>query len=329
LKLSSKTDVDLKREDLFCVLINNITYQDFITNRERITEIVRSYQSWDPELFPLTNVLNPGFDFKVKILEVLSWISKQDIERAINRKVNEWGKDRFGAAINLKTLESCEVKKLFWGYLGKNKFLKLYGVLEGFIVNNREYEKLDIICGLELSEVGKIFSPVATKHKQLEVEVFRNMLRRQQTPVFLEGCEQERQKIAEETMYAVESSVPLISGWEGCLTSSLWMGSPFSVGLPLNLVVYTFISPVIELAKGKVTAVNLKTLEGYAKNSSTLKNVISFIDSYVISVNELLLLISDENLDHQQKTILTTVRNAIADAQEEMLEDEIHEADVT
>ena len=165
-----------------------------------------------------------------------------------------------------------------------------------------------------MSEVRKIFSPVAQKFKKLESRIFHNTL-----------SQQEGQKLAQETLHAVENSVPLISGWEGYLSSSLWRGNPFSAELPLSLLVFTFIASVIELAKGKVTAINITTLDGYAKNSSALKNIIHFIDSKVVSVNELLKLITEENLDHQQKTILMTVIDAITDAQEEILE---YEADV-
>lgn len=323
LNLSFKTAVNLKRADIFCVLINTINVDDFKNNHEQIIEIIRSYQMWSPELYPLTNIHNPSFDFEVKILEVLSWISKQDIERAIITLVKEWNNNEFGASKNLDLLKSSGIKKLFWNYLGKSKFSDLYSVLEEFVANRRKHEKLETICELELFEIKETFSSATKKFKQIDFGIFTNMLRQHQNMELNADIEREHQEMAIETLHAVKNAASQISGWENYLSSSLWERYPFSsTELPLNLLILTFIAPLIELANGRVTAINIMVLDGYAKNSIALKNVISFIDSYVVNVNELLKLIPEEALDQKQKATLMAVIGAITDIQEEILQDE-------
>lgn len=321
LNLTTKTDIDLKRDDVFFALINKLEFSDFDRNRNQITEIIRSYQMWNPELFPLTNVHCQNFDFKVNILKVLSWISKQDIERAMSRLVKQWSNESYLAFENLNLLKSPDVKNLFWNYLGKRGFLKTYELLEGFIANNKEQEKLETICQLELNNIKNKFTSLAKKSRQLGERGFTNMFRQHNHMNIDNDIERDQLMLAKEIQHAVEGSAISISGWENYLNSSSWKKHQFSNELPHSLLILSFIAPLIELANGKNKAINIHTLGGYAKNSPALKNIVSFIDSYIVNVNELFNLIPVDNLSHKEKTCLIAVIDVVSDVQEEIAQD--------
>jgi len=320
LNLTTTTDIDLRRDDLFFALINNLDFSDFDRNRNQITEIIRSYQMWNQELYPLTNAHCQSFDFKVNILIVLSWISKQDIELAMSRLVKQWSNESYLAFENLKLLKSPNVETLFWNYLGKEEFLNTYELLENFIANNKEQEKLETICQLELNNIKNKFTSLAKKSKQLGEREFTNMLR-QHNHMNID-IERERLMLAKEIRNAVEDSAISISGWESYLNNSLWKKHPLSNELPHSLLILSFIAPLIELANSNNKAIYISTLSEHTKDNSALKNIVSFIDSYIVNTNELFNLIPLDKFSHKEKTSLIAVINAVSDVQEEIAQDE-------
>lgn len=107
LNLSSQTHFDFNRDELFKMLIEELNFFDVQNYKDSLIEIIRSFQSWDPDLYPLTNIVaiydigNFNFNFKVRLLEIFGWISKEDEKRAVKKLISGFHENSYVASENL------------------------------------------------------------------------------------------------------------------------------------------------------------------------------------------------------------------------------------
>jgi len=325
LNLSSKTTFDFKRADLFLMLIERLNVHDF-QNHQDLINVIRSFQQWNPELYPLTNIgiydtRNSYFNFKVKIIEVFCWISKEDEERVIDKLISDFKENSYAASENLAILKSSKVSDIFWDYLGADNFKELYEILESFISDKRESEKLDTLSQLRLMDIMSSFYKLNQGREQVSISYFGCAPKNKtEKPIefYLDESQMiQRKEWVEDIQKAVEISANIVAAQHVLIKQP----DSDNISLRFHAEVLNFLAPLIKLVNGDISESNIHILINYIKKRYELKNVICHINSKIIDVFELIDLIPWTKLNDEQNTNLNLLIDIVREVYQEIEDD--------
>ena len=275
LNQSHDTNVELKREDLFYMLVNEIPFHSFAENKQQFIDIFRSFQSWDPKLYPLTNSswYDQPLNLQAKLLAVISWISKEDASLAVEALVRDWTNMPHGVTKHLALLQVSSVSQLCWQHLGQDRFHSLFETLESFEAHNKAQKKLSVLARLKLCDLIDALQPISQRINTLVEENYLLNFRHRKESIELSATD------CDEFKAVVNNSLVHTSNWYDYLGHDLWQKSPFSNELPRELLTYVLLAPLIEMVNGNITDNSINVLSGFSDNKNTFRTALIFLES--------------------------------------------------
>ncbi|NWH04458.1 tetratricopeptide repeat protein [Desulfobacter latus] len=268
---SGYSSVDVHRDWLFFHFVLALKKRDFCKNsNEYFMNILRSFQGFDPENYPIPNLIlgisvesENKIVFDVKLVEILSWISMETAEVALERMIEEFRSWKFGAAKHIAILGSSNISKLFWNYLGRDEYIKLYSLCNQFDQQNRQMECVATLCRMQLETIFSSFDPIISMHGKLNL------------PELYWQQEEKSERPSEERFFldfkgVVSESVHLSTGWHSFLNDEVWVEKPYSSLLPKELLALILVSPLLELVNGQLSDIGRDVLYGFADNQGGL-----------------------------------------------------------
>jgi tetratricopeptide (TPR) repeat protein len=274
-----QTNVDFERRELFSMLLNEIEMSDFLQNKTILTEVFRSFQHWNRDLNPITNIyFDIPIAIKMKLIIFISWLSEEDIAAGVNELVKNWIRMPISASGNLKLLKSYNISRIFWKQLGKEKFTSLLADLETSERNLNESAKLSTLAGLQLNDVRTCFSIIINKHNILYRENLSLPLSEQTGTIELSSEDHSELEVA------IRNSLNSLDGWQDYMDHYLWQTTPYSNEFPVELLALVFIAPLIEISNGHFSEHNTIILQEYSEHKHSIKNAIGYFDSNFIEV---------------------------------------------
>jgi hypothetical protein len=319
LNQSHNTSVDLTREELFYILINEISYNHFNINKELFIDIFRSFQSWNKELYPLTNTecFYKSLSLQEKLLVIISWISADDAKLAIEACVRNWTYMPHSATKSLILLKQYSVSQLCWQHLGQDRFNTLFETLESFEVHNMAHEKLSVITRLRLNDLTHVLQPIAQRINILERENSSLNYWDQKKVIELNSSD------CDELNATVKSSLVYTHNWHEYLENDLWKKSPFSHELPRELLTYILLASLIEIANGEITEANINILIGFNEHKNTLKTALILLNStfFDVLIQQIIARIIQKN-----KQNVVGILEKMAEMREEIHQDDLNDS---
>ncbi len=263
---------DISRAWVFFHLVINIKKSDIHEKyAEELIYILRTFQN--SVLDPMPDLIfkpdslesQNKTPFQLKLTEIMNWVSNEDCQQFLNYFIQNFERYKSNAEENIVILSRSNIKHLFWNYLGKEKYLSLYALLESYQDKNRSINKLESLCSLQcdwlLSDLGEIKEELKNKR----YSIFSNV-------VFNE------QEFNEKWRIFIEQSYNKIKGWDEFFTNEIWLEKYPSHRIS-KTVLFFFICPLIELQNNKPTDIGIKVIADFSNSKELLKTVVSDFSS--------------------------------------------------
>ncbi len=220
LNQSHDTNVEVERKYFFIKLINEISFKQFERHKNEMIEVVRSFQSWNPKLYPKTNLIHDlNNNDKSNLMRILSWISDDDIKNALDSYFADSLNNSYRANENLALLKDGAVQSLYRKYIGKSEYRKSLSTLLKLDIKNQEIDNLNKLSSPHFFEVHSQLTAVI---KKFDVES-----RYGRTPP---TCYLEDIKLTDEGVeLALSEALKNSGGWYDYLSEQAWVNHPYSL----------------------------------------------------------------------------------------------------
>ena len=240
LNQSHDTSVEIERRYLFINLINEISFNQFGRYKSEMVDIVRSFQGWNPELYPQTNLIHDiNINDKSNLMRVLSWISDADIKNALDTYFADILNKSYRAHEDLALLKDGAVQSLYRKHIGKNEYRKTLSTLLKLDIKNQE---IDIFNKLSSPHFFDVHSQLTAVTKTFNIES-----RFGENPP---NCYLEDIKLTnEEVELALSEALKNSDGWYDYLSEQVWINHPYSTDIHFDFYGLALISILLELGK--------------------------------------------------------------------------------
>lgn len=271
LNQSRNTSVELTRDKLFLLLLRHIEHEDFIQRSDVCVEILRSFQHWNPQINPLTNIMFMPLEACGLLIQLISWIDKDEVGVALRELVKNIEHNAYSANKVIQFFKDPFISQMFWEYLGREKYTDLFVLLE-----KKEHEKLKksrikLLAELQIKDVLSCFTDLLI---QLKKESLDHWLR----------PNEDMPKWSLEAMKQLEvschRSLKFIDGWESFID-----GVSFSRNdLPESGQVLIFLASLVEISNGLRIDANTETLMSFAYDKQSFSSVRHCINEHLLSL---------------------------------------------
>ncbi|GGF67311.1 hypothetical protein [Alteromonas lipolytica] len=267
----SQCKIDLEREFLFISLNNEITYEDFDINKNKVIEIFRSFQRWNIEIYPLTSIFyNVRNRDKANIFKLLSFINEDELKVGFNEYFKAQRFSHYTADEDLSLLKSNIVSYLYCKHIGKKQFFNLSNSLLRLFTTHQEISNLNQVSAVHLGEVN--FELKGLK-KKLNVDFnFGN-----RPP---EYCKADADLSEFEITASLNRAHKKSNGWNELLESSAWKDNSLSQDIGVHFYGLVMLSILLELIHQKRIEDNVILLEELCQSENCLKSALSDMPTY-------------------------------------------------
>ncbi|RBP84718.1 hypothetical protein EBI01_03910 [Marinomonas rhizomae] len=277
LQQSGGTSLELKRSDLFLIFLNQINEQDFLQNRDQYIEILRSFQHWNIDLYPLTNIHFFPLDFYGPLIRYISWVNKGEVANVIKKLAKQLECYSHSADKSIMFLQNPFVSQMFWKHLGRKEYTNLLMSLEGMVCKNICNSRIETLATLQLEEILNCFKDLSkllqeewfTCHKLLDVSENRE----------ISGVSSEAVK--SQLDVSSHSSLKLIDSWKSYLDDALYTKN---VHAPGDRHVLIFMASFIEVYHNLNINENSEIMMLFVNNKQYFSYVRARLDERVISL---------------------------------------------
>jgi tetratricopeptide (TPR) repeat protein len=263
----------IERSWVFFHFVIEIKKSDFNEKyAARFIQILRTFQTdyevIKPFMFSMFSFESQNeTPFKLKLTEILSWISKEECNKFLDYFIDQfefygW---KWGSENDLFILSSSNIHHLFWDYLGREKFLSLYSVLESYTDKSRRLNKLESLCSMQLNFLG--------------CNGIIDELRKYNYPRLYKDALGEKD-INKHFRLFIKNSHDKIKGWDDLLKDSkLDIDSVIcdqhyvANGIPKTLALI-FICVFIELQNNEPTELGIKVISEFSKSKKSLQEIV-------------------------------------------------------
>lgn len=313
LNQSHDTNVEVERRYLFIKLINEISFNQFGRHKSKMVDIVRSFQGWDPKLYPQTNLIHDiNNNDKSNLMRILSWISDLDIKNALDTYFADILNNSYKAHEDLALLKDGAVQSLYRKHIGKNEYRKILSTLLKLDIKNQE---IDIFNKLSSPHFFEVHSELTAVKKKFDVESrFGN------TPP---TCYLEDIKLTDkEVGLALSEALKNSDGWYDYLSEQAWVNHPYSLAIHCDFYGLAFISILLELIRSQNVERNIIYLQELCEHQHAMRSSLSKITSVLFSelVKRIDVDIMEENNRNELLLCLEIIfdlRNVLDDEEDE------------
>nr|WP_321270018.1 hypothetical protein [uncultured Tolumonas sp.] len=265
LNQSRNTSVELTRDKLFLLLLSHIKHEDFIQHHDVCVEILRSFQRWDPQNNPLTSIMLMPLDACGSLLQLISWIDKDEFIIALREFEKNIEKNYYSPSKSIQFLKSPKISEMFWKYLGRENYVNLFVSLE-----KKEHEKLvksrfDLLAELQIKDVLSCFKDLLI---QLQEEFPHNWL-----PMPDEPKNVNKPVWSQNAMIQLENScrccLEVLDGWKSFIS----VVTSDSTDSPSSARVLIFLSAFVEISNRLHIDSNTEILIFFASNESSFSTI--------------------------------------------------------
>ncbi|MBH0074019.1 hypothetical protein I6F48_00375 [Pseudoalteromonas sp. SWYJ118] len=290
LNQSHDTNVEVERRYLFIKLINEISFNQFELHKKEMVEIVRSFQRWEPELYPQTNLIHDiNNNDKSNLMRILSWISDADIKNALNSYFANILNNSYRAHDDLALLKDGAVQSLYRKHIGKNEYRKTLSTLLKLDIENQE---IDIFNKLSSPHFFEVHSQLTAVIKKLEIESRYGKI----PPT----CYLEDIKLTDEGVeLALAKALKNSDGWYDYLSEQAWVNYPYSRDIHFNFYGLALLSILLELGKVKNIERNIEFLNELCENNIAMRSSLSRLPTELYT--ELVKRIDEETMEKSNR----------------------------
>ena len=307
---------EIQRDQLFFYLVIELKESNFFAFRwddrqkevitqtvDRFLQLFREFQKRDYAGHPIPQLLLHPFSpeyqglttFKVKLLEVLSWVSIKDANLALDYLVSEIEKNEVGASEHVYILTKSPIRQMLWNHLGSEKYTELTQACQ-----ERVFQRQRIAFWIS-------FSDLLLKGMRKHMVPVSELLSLKEHPDDRYGRGSFKIKKWSPAAFTkhLRKASESIAGWRKLLNEEVWENEPYSPELPREILAAVWFGSVLEIMNGKDLNFNFKILAGFTKKDHGLKSVIEYAispmdkpffpnDSFPLLMNYLRVPISDE-----------------------------------
>ncbi|BBL90685.1 hypothetical protein VroAM7_33380 [Vibrio rotiferianus] len=271
------TSVELKRDNLFLLLLDHITRQDFLQYREECVEIWRSFQRWNAELYPLTSIFSFPLNSYGSLIQFISWIDKDELSVAIEELVKEFGRNIHSARKTIEFLQQPNVSQMFWIHLGRDRYAKLLVSLEESEREHTENSRVEVLSTLQVRDILLCFKNLNELLKQESLQRWKLILGN----IDLEEEPRWSQDAIEMFEESCQRALPYLEGWKSLVDSVLSNKCVYGQRRGHVLI---FLSSVIEICNDIHIAENVKILKTFAFDKYSFSCVRDSVDERLVSM---------------------------------------------
>ena len=308
---SESTEVDFPVMDLFEYLVFALNKEDFAKDNTgvRFLKIFKSFKGDKQENPFVFMTFSRKFcferqrelHFKIKLIEILSWISKKEAEFVIKYMVNEF-KIQVYADQYIYVLRDSSISKLFYNFLGVEKYDRVYKRLEKNSANNSKIRYLSRKSSFYFSEVLKHF------------EKIESMLFYHSRP-YIGEKKYEFDEIQKEFDSSMKRAAVEIEGWEKIINESCWKKQSWSwefIRSSSEIFSFLFFASLIDSFHGKSSNHAKEILSKFFDDENLIVTVVSSCERYI----------SDRRLPFETvKMIFDKLRNKPCNLNKESMND--------
>jgi tetratricopeptide (TPR) repeat protein len=267
LEQSGEVSLELKRERLFLLLLNQINEQDFLQNREQCVEILRSVQHWNIDLYPLTNIHMFPINCYEPLIRYISWVDQDEVTNVIEKLAKQLECDSYSADKSIQFLQNPFVSQMFWNRLGRQKYTNLLMSLESMVCKNFSNIRIETLATLQLDGVLKCFTGLS---KLLQEES-------KSGERFGDATEEAKSQLE----VSCRNSMKFIDGWNSYLGDALYTKNGHATG---DRHVLIFMASFIEIYNDLNINKNSEIMMGFVNNKQCFSSVRTRLDERVISL---------------------------------------------
>jgi len=290
LNQSHDTNVEIERRYLFIKLINEISFNQFGRYKSEMVDIVRSFQGWNPELYPQTNLIHDiNNNDKSNLMRVLSWISDLDIKNALDTYFADILNNSYRAHEDLALLKDGAVQSLYRKHIGKNEYRKTLSTLLKLDIKNQE---IDIFNKLSSPHFVDVHSQLIAVKKKFDIES-----RYGNTPptFYLKDIKLTDKEVELALSEALKNS----DGWYDYLSEQAWINHPYSTDIHFDFYGLALISILLELGKAQNIERNIEFLNELCENNIAMRSSLSRLPTELYS--ELVKRIDEETMEKSNR----------------------------
>lgn len=274
LNQSYDTNVEVERRYLFIKLINEISFNQFGRHQSEMVDIVRSFQSWEPDLYPQTNLIHDiNNNDKSNLMRVLSWISDTDIKNALNSYFTDSLNNSYRAHENLSLLKDGAVQSLYRKHIGKSEYRKSLSTLLKLDIKNQEIDNLNKLSSPHFFEVH---SELTAVKKKFDIE---SRFGENPPTYYLEDIKLTDKEVELALSEALRNS----DGWHDYLSEQAWANHPYSLAIHCDFYGLALISILLELRKSQNVERNIIYLQELCEHQHAMRSSLSKITSVLFS----------------------------------------------
>jgi hypothetical protein len=290
LNQSHDTNVEVERRYLFIKLINEISFNQFGRHKSEMVDIVRSFQGWDPKLYPQTNLIHDiNNNDKSNLMRVLSWISDLDIKNALDTYFADILNNSYRAHEDLALLKDGAVQSLYRKHIGKNEYRKTLSTLLKLDIKNQE---IDIFNKLSRPHFVDVHSQLTAVKKKLDIE---NRYGKTPPTFYLKDIK----LTDEEVELALSEALKNSDGWYDYLSEQAWINHPYSLDIHYDFYGLALISILLELGKAQNIERNIEFLNELCENNIAMRSSLSRLPTELYS--ELVKRIDEETMEKSNR----------------------------
>lgn len=244
-KAINEIEVEVERDKLFFHFVLNLTNADFKDKKkaESFIRILRRFQHEDyrnnpfPEMHlgMFSSEANFTDQFKLKLVEIFSWISDDDLSLALDYMIKGFTDMRMrklagraGREFSIAT--SSRISNQFLKYLGEPEYLKLVKSIESNFIREIESVRVNKLCQLKLRS---FFLSI----KEKEYEIFKSKT--------------ESGKCKKQGSDTILAAIKNLEGWENCLAERLWVEKNSINDLPDSFITLIFLGSLLNFSESE------------------------------------------------------------------------------
>jgi hypothetical protein len=290
LNQSHDTNVEIERRYLFIKLINEISFNQFERYKSEMVDIVRTFQGWNPELYPLTNLIHDiNNNDKSNLMRVLSWISDADIKNALNSYFADSLNNSYRVHENLALLKDGAVQSLYRKYIGKSEYRKSLSTLLKLDIKNQEIDNLNKLSSPHFVDVHSQLTAVKKKF-DIESRFGEN------PPTFYL---KDMKLTDNEVELALSEALKNSDGWYDYLSEKAWINHPYSLDIHFYFYGLALISILLELGKAQNIERNIEFLAELCEHNTAMRSSLSRLPTELYS--ELVKRIDEETMEKSNR----------------------------
>jgi tetratricopeptide (TPR) repeat protein len=325
LSLDGQSQIKMKRELLFKNLIISCSFSSLAQSRDDFIQVVRDFQSNDPELYPLTSVYYfSEFSFKEAVIEKLLKLSPEDEVRVVGKLVELCENSGAFQEWPIKLLDNPLIRRSLMRVKGVHEYSNLIDKLNTAQYHYRKQKKADAMAKQQLEEFTSFFEGCKPKFRKLENERWLASFEDNQNAISDLKLTVELQN---EFISAFMKANKIALNWSLYTEMIEWneyrdISNPISDELP-TLVFLSLVS--LGLTNSAIKEEELLYLRRFIDNHYVLMNVVSNIDSRLF--NSLFLVEILESQGSLETEVLQLLYESILEVREKLAQQEALEFD--